>query len=241
MKKLISILFTTLVILSLSAASGDPTFDHTTWNNLLQKYVSDEGNVDYEGFKKDQERLQSYLSELDVQPPEANWSKEATMAYWINAYNAFTVELILRNYPVKSIMDIDGGKAWDMEFINLGGKKYSLNQIEHSILRKRYGDPRIHFAVNCAAESCPKLNNEAFSENKLEMQLYSMTKQFVNNPKKNTIAADQVEISQIFDWYKEDFKTKDDNIVNYLNRFSSTRIDPSAKVTYKTYQWRLNK
>ena len=116
--------------------------DHKQWDGLLQKYVSKNGKVNYKGFKKDGKALQVYLDNLSKNTPQRSWSKNATLAYWINAYNAFTVKLIIDNYPVKSIKDIKD--PWDKEFFILGSKKYSLGEIEHKILRKM-NEPRIHF------------------------------------------------------------------------------------------------
>ena len=212
------------------------TIDHKQWNDLLQKHVSEQGNVDYKGFKKDEVALQSYLDVLSKNLPEKSWSKEAVLAYWINAYNAFTVKLIVDNYPVKSIKKIDN--PWDKAFFALGTKKYSLGEIEHKILRKM-NEPRIHFAINCASFSCPNLINEAFVEMKLQNQLETATKSFVNDKTKNTIAANKIEISSIFDWFSGDFKTSG-TLIDFLNKYSSVQISKKAKISYKEYNWNLN-
>lgn len=240
MKKLVFLLFLSITLVSLKAGVVEPKFDHSAWDRLLRKHVSDNGNVDYDGFKADRSQLNSYLKSLEANPPQSDWGKNETMAYWINAYNAFTVDLILRNYPLKSIMEINNGKAWDLQFISIGGKKYSLNNIEHDILRKRYQDARIHFAVNCASVSCPKLNNSAFVAEGLDGQLENMAKHFVNNSSKNSISSGSVTISKLFDWYKEDF-TRSGSVIDYLNKYSTTKINESASVSFKEYNWNLNK
>lgn len=217
-------------------ATGGKTIDHKQWNALVQKHVSGKGNVDYKGFKKDAVALQSYLNVLAKNLPEKSWSKNAVLAYWINAYNAYTVKLILDNYPVKSIKKIDS--PWDMEFFTLGSKKYSLGEIEHKILRKM-NEPRIHFAINCASFSCPNLANEAYTETELEKQLETVARSFVNDKTKNTITPDKIEISSIFDWFSGDFKTKG-TLIDFLNKYSSVKINKSAKVKYKEYNWNLN-
>lgn len=216
--------------------TGGKTIDHKQWNDLLQKHVSSKGNVDYKGFKKDSAPLQSYLNILAKNLPEKSWSKNAILAYWINTYNAYTVKLILDNYPVKSIKKIDN--PWDKEFFTLGNKKYSLGEIEHKILRKM-NEPRIHFAINCASFSCPNLANEAYTETELEKQLETAAKSFVNDKTKNTITPDKIEISSIFDWFSGDFKTKG-TLIDFLNKYSSIKINKSAKVKYKEYNWNLN-
>lgn len=210
--------------------------DHQKWHALLQKHVSDKGNVDYKGFKKDAKVLQVYLDELSANVPQKSWSRNAVLTYWINAYNAYTVKLILNNYPVISIKKIDS--PWDKEFFSLGNKKYSLGEIEHKILRKM-NEPRIHFAINCASFSCPNLANEAYTEAKLENQLESAAKAFVNDKTKNTIAADKIEISSIFDWFSSDFKTNG-TLIDFLNKYSVIKINKNAKVKYKEYNWNLN-
>ena len=218
------------------STTGGKTIDHKQWNDLVQKHVSGKGNVDYKGFKKDAAALQSYLNVLAKNLPEKSWSKNAVLAYWINAYNAYTVKLILDHYPVKSIKKIDS--PWDNEFFTLGSKKYSLGEIEHKILRKM-NEPRIHFAINCASFSCPNLANEAYTETELEKQLETVARSFVNDKTKNTITPDKIEISSIFDWFSGDFKTKG-TLIDYLNKYSSTKINKSAKVKFKEYNWNLN-
>lgn len=212
------------------------SIDHKEWNDLLQKHVSKTGKVDYKGFKKDEKQLQVYLDELAANVPEKSASKNAVFAYWINAYNAYTVKLILDNYPVKSIKDIND--PWGKKFFTLGNKKYSLEEIEHEILRKM-DEPRIHFAINCASFSCPDLLNEAYTENKLEQQLESVAKAFINDKTKNTIATDRIEISKIFDWFSGDFKTKG-SVIDFLNKYSTVKINKNAKVNFKDYNWSLN-
>lgn len=210
--------------------------DHQKWNALLQKHVSVNGNVDYKGFKEDIKLLQTYLDELSVNVPQKSWTKNAILAYWINAYNAFTVKLILDNYPVKSIKDIKD--PWGKKFFALGNKKYSLEEIEHDILRKM-NEPRIHFAINCASFSCPKLANYAYTENKLETQLETASKTFVNDRTKNIITNEKVEISKIFDWFSGDFKTNG-TLIDFLNKYSIVKIKSSSKIKYKEYNWSLN-
>ena len=209
---------------------------HQKWNDLLKKHVSENGNVDYKGFKKEEAVLESYLELLSKNLPQKSWTKNATLAYWINAYNAFTVKLILDNYPVKSIKKINS--PWDAAFINLGNKKYSLGQIEHKILRKM-NEPRIHFAINCASYSCPNLLNEAYTEKYLNNQLDAAAKSFINDKTKNNITANNIEISSIFDWFTSDFKKKG-TLIDFLNKYSSVKINAKAKISYKEYNWNLN-
>ena len=222
------------------AGVGESKFNHEIWDVLLAEHVSSAGNVDYDGFAADRNQLETYLDKLSKHEPTELWTKHEKMAYWINAYNAFTIQLILDNMPIKSIMEINGGKAWDLKFIKIGSKTLSLNNIEHDILRAKYKDPRIHFAVNCASVSCPKIKNSAFTANELENQLNQMAKSFINNSDKNSLSPQKIEISKLFDWYKDDF-IKTGSVIDYLNKFSSTKVNSNASISFKTYNWNLNK
>lgn len=211
---------------------------HKEWDALLKKYVSSTGKVNYKGFKADKASLQAYLDILAKGVPEPNWAPTEELCYWINAYNAFTIKLIVDNYPLKSITDL--GKPWDKPFIKLAGNAYTLNQIENEIIRKRYpNEPRIHFAVNCAAKSCPRLLNAAYLPAQLNVQLDRMTRAFVNNPAANQLSEKKVAISKIFDWYGEDF-TKTGTLIEFLNRFARAQIKSDAQVSFLEYDWALN-
>lgn len=212
------------------------TINHSKWDTLLQKHVASNGTVNYKGFQKDVAVLQSYLDELAKNVPTKSWTKNAVLAYWINTYNAFTVKLILDNYPVKSIKDINN--PWGQEFFTLGTKKYSLEEIEHKILRKM-NEPRIHFAINCASFSCPNLSNEAYTSAKMNQQLTAAAKDFLADKTKNNITKDKLIISKIFDWFSGDFK-KEGSIIDFLNQYSTVKINPKAKISYKEYNWNLN-
>ena len=217
---------------------------HQQWDKLLKKHIDESGMVNYKGFQEDNAALGAYLKTLSDNVPQSSWSENEQKAYWINAYNAFTVSLILQNYPVKSIKDIAGtvykvDTPWDIKFINIGGKKYDLNNIEHGILRKKYNDPRIHFALVCAAISCPKLRKEAYTGSQLDAQLEDAGKDFLNDKSKNRINADRTDLSQYFSWYKDDF-TKNGSFVNFINKYSETKINSNTKIGYLDYNWSLN-
>ena len=142
-------------------------------------------------------------------------SKEQKLAYWINAYNALTIDLILQNYPLKSIKDID--KPWDQRLWKFGDKWLSLNDIEHQILRKM-DEPRIHFAIVCASVYCPKLQNEAFIAEKIDSQLSKATSEFLSDTSKNFISQNSLEISKIFQWFSKDFK-ENGSMIKFLNKY----------------------
>lgn len=239
--------FLILGVMILGFSPQNKTVNHDVWHKVLQKYVSTEGNVNYKGLKNNRKELDAYLKLLQANHPQSTWTEPQRLAYWINAYNAFTVDLILQHYPVKSIRDIGGlikipgvQSAWDISFIVIEGKKYSLGDIEHKILRKEFNEPRIHFAINCASYSCPKLINQAFKAAKIEEQLQQVSIDFINDTKRNTIAKDKVELSKIFDWYKSDFTADGKTLIQYINQFTKIKINNNAKLAFAKYNWNLN-
>ncbi|MEZ4887314.1 MAG: DUF547 domain-containing protein [Chitinophagales bacterium] len=228
------------------SSKSDP-ITHETWDSLLKVHVNNQGLVDYKGFQTDRKKLDTYLQKVsEHHPNDKNWSKEEQMAYWINAYNAFTVQLILDNYPVESIKDVTSGPSisfvnspWDIKFIEIEGAKYDLNNIEHNFLRKRFEDPRIHVGVNCASASCPALPQFAFTADKLYEQLDQQARLFINDPSKNKITSNNIQISKIFKWFEGDF-TKNGTLIDFLNKYSDTKINANASVDYLDYNWSLN-
>lgn len=211
---------------------------HAMWSALLSQYVSSNGKVNYKGLMKEQKRLQAYLNELNLHPVQPNWDKKQQLAFWINAYNAFTIQLILKHYPISSITKIEA-KPWDNAFIQLGKKNYSLNQIENTIIRPEFKDARIHFALNCAAKSCPKLLNEAYLPEKLDAQLEKQTALFINDTQANFLSSKKAEVSNIFEWYKSDFDAAG-GVIAFINRYAKTPISANATLSYKPYDWSLN-
>lgn len=211
-------------------------FDHSGFHALLQKNVSPQGKVNYQAFKRDRTVLRMYLFALGKYTPNKMWSKQEKLAYWINAYNAMTIDLIIRNQPIGSIKDIDN--PWKQSLWKLGGAMYNLDTIEHQILRKM-GDPRIHFAINCASFSCPILLNEAFTANSVDTQLDALTKRFVNDTQRNTITPKAITISKIFKWFSKDFK-KNQTLIEFLNTYAAITIDQNATINYMDYNWELN-
>lgn len=210
--------------------------DHSTWNDLLKKFVDNDGNVNYSGFKKDIAGLEAYLALLSQNAPLPSWGKNEKLAFYINLYNAATVKLIVDNYPTKSIKDIPN--RWKKEWISVNGDVTSLNDIEHKILRKM-NEPRIHFAINCASYSCPKLLNTAFTEQNMERLLSKATIDFVNDKKRNRFEGGTAQLSKIFKWYKNDF-TEEASLLEYINMYLDNPTRKDAKVEYLDYDWSLN-
>lgn len=226
--------------------SDSKPVSHEKWTKLLQKHVDDNGMVDYKGFIADSTALNEYLNLLSAHHPnDQHWTENERLAYWINAYNAFTIQLVIRHYPVESIKDIAGSipfinSPWDVKFIEIEGQTYDLNNIEHDIIRERFKEPRIHFALVCAAISCPRLRQEAFTADQLDEQLEAGAAEFFNNPSKNRINPEKAEISKILDWYSGDFTEVNPSPRNYVNRYSKTKIKADAEMGFMDYDWGLN-
>ncbi len=224
-----------LVFLLCATLTANAQPNYQAYNSILSKYVSNTGEVDYKALKRNTVLLKRVTQDFSRQSPSSQWSNAEQLAFWINAYNVFTLQLIVDNYPLKSIMDLDGGKTWDVKRINIGGKLYSLNQIENDIIRPQFKDPRIHFALNCAAKSCPPLYNKAYLPAQLDSQLDERTRAFIRS-NSNTLNEKAVIISRIFEWYKSDFG----DLPVFLNKYAGVKISPQAKIIYADYNWSLN-
>lgn len=232
--KLIPIL---LLFMGITLSGQTSVFD-----GLLRTHVDDFGNVNYKALKTEEATLDKYLGYLEETSPSSAWTNSKRMAFWINAYNAYTLKIILMHYPVKSILDIKkkGKKAWKIPFVNIGGKTYTLDYIEHEILRKQLFDPRIHVGVNCASVSCPKLHNKAFTESTIDEELEQLMKQFINNPKHNKLNKKRsIYISEIFKWFKDDF-SRAGNLISYINKYAHEPIPTNVKIRYLPYNWNIN-
>ncbi len=244
MNRIIVSFLVLLFVFNVSAQSG---VSHKAFDELLQKYVDNHGLVDYKGFSKERSKLKSYLSMLGKYAPRDNWSENQKLAYWINAYNAFTIELILRHYPIESIKDIGGAikiplvdTPWKVKFIKIGGDEMDLHHMEHGIIRKKFNEPRIHFALVCAAISCPKLQNTVYLPGQLDAQLTKATKDFLSTPSKNQIKSpSSARLSKLFSWYKGDF-TKKTSLAGFISQYSDVKLEERARIEYKDYDWALN-
>ncbi len=235
------------LLTSLISVRAQHKISHQAFGTLHKKYVSATGKVNYKAFKEDSINLNGYLNLLSKNPPDKTWSREQQIAYWINAYNAFTIKLIIKYYPIKSIKDIGSSiqlpfvnTPWDLKFIKIGNEIMDLNHIEHGILRKEFYEPRIHMALVCASKSCPTLLNEAFVPEKLEQQLVQQTKMFLSDSFRNKISAENPQLSMIFNWYGADFSKNGGSVRSFVNTYSAVKIKPNAKISYLEYDWSLN-
>lgn len=216
--------------------------DHSAWDELLKKHVNEKGFVNYTAFKKDHGVLNNYLQYLNDNAPIKTTSINEQFAYYINLYNAATVDLILENDIPASIKDISGplGQVWLVEHVMINNKAYSLAAVEKNVLQQM-GDPRIHFAINCASFSCPKLQNQAFTAVNINTLMEKGASEFVNTDKNDLSSPANPKLSKIFDWYKSDFTDTGVSVIEYINKYADSPIKPDASITYKEYDWSLNK
>ncbi|MBI1903713.1 MAG: DUF547 domain-containing protein [Planctomycetes bacterium] len=227
--------------------------DHRAWTDLLKKYADSAGLVDYASWKdsvEDQRALDAYLAVLSAAKFDRSTPREVQLAFWINAYNAVTIKGILREYPTDSIRNhtakVFGYNIWQDLLLVVEGNNYSLEQIEHDVLRKM-GEPRIHFAIVCASIGCPRLLNEAYMPDKLDDQLTVNAKAFFADRGKFTFDAQRgtIQVSPILKWFAEDFgadlQAQLRMIAPYLPR-DAQRIatSPGVRVSYLDYNWGLN-
>ncbi len=221
------------------------TVNHDIWAELLGKYIKPDG-VNYTGFKKDENRLDQYLKVLENTDPE-KLPRNEQYAYYINAYNAWTIKLILTGYPgVKSIKDFGTifKSPWQKEWVRVNGEVITLDYVEHDILRPHYKDPRVHFAINCSAVSCPPLRPEPYLADTLERQLDDSTRSFINDANNYKLEGNTLYVSRIFKWFSEDFN--EDALGFYLQyaegdlKEKLIRQKDRIKVKYMHYDWSLN-
>ena len=224
---------------------------HAQWSAILARWVSD-GQVDYAGLQRDaQPALAAYLAELSgaCGPDYERWTRAERIAFWINAYNAFTVRLILDHYPIASIRTIGWlpGAAFRQPFIPMEGLKgatISLDEIENGTLRSAFREPRIHFALVCASRSCPALRREAYRGADLDRQLDDQARLFLHDPAKNRVdpATRTLQLSSIFKWFRGDFEAAAASLPSYAARYldSDTTHVADYDVAFLDYDWSLN-
>jgi hypothetical protein len=228
--------------------------DHGRWTRFLQTYVSADADgvhrVDYAGVNAvDRAELDRYIEELSGVPIDG-YNRGEQRAFWINLYNALTVRLILRYYPVGSIRDIDispglfSDGPWDMTLVTVAGEELTLNDIEHRILRPIWDDPRIHYGVNCASIGCPNLLRTAFTGNNTDNLLDMAARGYVNSPRGVRFENGEIIVSSIYAWFQGDFGGDDAGIIQHLARYAkpelAARLDGVDALTDHDYDWSLN-
>lgn len=254
--KIALVLVTFLIGSSNLFADAPSQFDqtHRVWDSWLKKYVKVSGpvsTVDYKAAKESPDLLKGYLNEVTIVTKQQydGFNDNQKLAYLINAYNAWTVQLILDNYPVKSIKDVGSlfKSAWKKKFFKLFGEEQHLDGIEHGIIRENFQEPRIHFAVVCASIGCPQLRNEAFLATKLEQQLEDGAKSFLGDTSRNKFdaAEKKLHLSMIFKWYGDDFKKKKGSVQEFVASYmgktaEEKKVITTADLDFLNYDWSLN-
>jgi hypothetical protein len=240
------------LLIIFSSSPNVEAFDFSGWDGLIKQYVAPKTidevplyAVDYFGVKKDP-RFSSLVSSLKVFSSDALKSRESKLTFWINAYNIFAVKMITDNYPVESIKDVGSffKPVWKRIAGNVGGKKRTLNEIEHKILRKM-DEPRIHVAIVCASVSCPDLRPEAYSEKRLNEQLDDQMRKFLQSQKKGMkLEKGKVYLSPIFKWFADDFESRG-GVLKFLSKYinekeSQVLKNSKLKISYMNYNWNVN-
>jgi uncharacterized membrane protein YdjX (TVP38/TMEM64 family) len=226
--------------------SDGPTFDHGAFDALLKKHVDADGRVDYRGLLADAKALDAYIAAL-AKAPVDDMGRNERLTLLINAYNAFTLRLILDHYPLTTINDIPAEKRWEARRWNVGGKTWSLDEIEHKQIRPNFKEPRIHFALVCAAVGCPPLRREAYATERLEEQLHAQAKYVHSHDRWFQFDADKdvVRLTKLYEWYGGDFRQAAESVLHYVARYSPAlqkALDAGRrpKIEFLDYDWDLN-
>jgi len=235
-------------------AAAVATIDHSAWGEFLNVHVSRGADgiarVDYSRVtKSSQEQLATYISELSA-TPISRFNRCEQLAYWVNLYNALTVDLVLSRFPIDSILDIDISPGllefgpWDKVIAEVEGQPLSLNDIEHRILRPIWQDARIHYALNCAALGCPNLQRKPFTAAKAERMLESAAREFINSKRGVRIEDNRLVVSKIYNWFSSDFGGNHDAVISHLTAYASPAL-AEALIEFRgidsfEYDWRLN-
>lgn len=236
-----------------AAAPGVAPPDHAAYDALLAKYVARDG-VRYAAWHAagaDRAALEAYLARLQEVDPSAladsaGGGRDAALAYWINLYNAATLDLVLDGYPVRSIRDLggDAGSPWRRTVVTVAGRSLSLDAIENDVIRPGFAEPRIHFALNCAARSCPPLRAEAYVPKRLDAQLEAQTRAFLADAARNRLEGDALVLSRIFDWYATDFERAAGSVPAWVRPYlpALAALPPGAApaIRHADYDWSLN-
>ncbi|QJX47686.1 DUF547 domain-containing protein [Hymenobacter taeanensis] len=218
---------------------------HEPWSDLLNRHVTYEGRLDYQGLQEDEAELLDYLMSLRKVTPSAAWTPQETKAFWLNVYNASAAYLVVQYYPVSSINDIrvkalSGAKSpWEAPVVNVGGQTYSLNQIEREKLSSSTPDPRIHFGLMYASASAAPMPKEAYDGSRLDQQLDAQTRRYLNDSNFNLLTATHLKLSGLFDAYAKDFGSPSE-VRAFITHYTQTPIEPTATIEYLSFSWALN-
>ena len=227
------------------------SIDHHLWEVFLAKHLHENVSkgiyqFDYDKVTAlDKKNLSQYLEHLQGIDPRV-YRKNVQLAYWANLYNALTIDIVLKHYPIESIKDIGNGITgpWNMKLINIAGQPLTLNEIEHGILRALWQDNRIHYVINCASVGCPDLPKYALVGKNIEQQLEQAAKRFINQTKGVEFVGDKLIISSIYNWFKKDFANNDSELLSHLSQYANAELKTQlmsyqGDIDYQ-YNWELN-
>ena len=233
-------------------AGSTGTIDHSAWDGLLGRYVSvQQAGVNRFNYAEvtasDRSQLQSYLAAMSA-TPISEYNRNDQIAFWINLYNALTVEIILQHYPVDSIREISyslfGSGPWREKLIKVEGEALTLDDIEHRILRPIWKDPRIHYAVTCAAIGCPSLQPTAYKANNTDAMLDQAAREFINHARAVSVNYGELRVSRIYDWFVQDFGGNDAGVISHLNQYAGTKLQDSLngrkRIGQYHFDWTIN-
>ena len=235
-------------------AKSRKTVDHGPWQEFLDDYVMPSADgINYVAYGsvqgRDRDRLRRYVGDLARINP-AMLSRDEQFAYWVNLYNALTIDVVLEHYPVESIRDIDispgifSSGPWGKALVEIDGQAVTLDDIEHRILRPIWRDPRIHYAVNCASIGCPNLARSAFTAANAERLMDEGAEAYVNHDRGHRIANGRLRVSSIYEWFDEDFGGNDAGVIDHLKQHAKAprrqALAGKTKVAGHSYDWSLN-
>jgi hypothetical protein len=250
MRKFIIFLFSLLILSSINQATSAETFDHSNFDQILKQYVDQRGLVDYNRISKDS-RFKEYMESLKLVKVE-ELSRNGQLAFWLNAYNAVTIDKVIKWRPKKSVRETLVPGVWtSTKFFTtrdhvVAGRRLSQDDIEHETLRKELKEPRIHFAIVCASSSCPPLARFAFTEENVQAKLEEETRKYINSFRGTRIddAKNTFYLSKIFDWFSSDFKSTSGSVLGfikpYLSKEAMSFLERDPKISYIHYDWALN-
>lgn len=238
---------------SASTKTETTSVDHSAWDQILGGYIEaseDLNNFDYARLAQtnsDLQKLKNYLSTLTATDPR-KLTRDQQLAYWVNLYNALTIDVVLSQWPVGSIKDIRDGVftpgPWSRKIATVAGKEITLNDIEHRILRPLFNDPRIHYAVNCASIGCPNLQAKAFTASNAQQLLDKGAKEFINSDRGAFMAGSKLTVSSIYEWFQVDFGGDDAGVIAHLKKYATgdlaEKLKNVTKVSRDQYDWRIN-
>jgi hypothetical protein len=225
-------------------------FDHSKFDQVLKKYVDDQGLVDYNSIAKDK-GFSEYMQSLQTAEVEG-LSRDGQLAFWINAYNAVTIDKVIKTKPKKSVRETfvpgvwTGTKFFTSRKHIVAGKRLSQDDIEHEILRKQFNDPRIHFAIICASMGCPQLPRIAYTEENVQTRLEEETRKYLNSPRGTRIdrAENTLHVSKLFDWFGSDFINKSGSVLAFMQPYLHEEVrlflERDPMISYLEYDWALN-